>query len=111
MHRHKKMMSFAVGLSEIRNPMQAPSTNTSKHTLADLKTGQAVRITRLDEQIAGAERRRLLDMGLVPGTRVSFGMDNPMGDPIAYWVRGALIALRNSQAQLIETEAPEPNIP
>jgi len=52
----------------------------------------------------GMERRRLLDLGLVPGTRVVAEFASPAGDPVAYRVRGALIALRTQQADLIHIQ-------
>ena len=41
-----------------------------------------------------AMRRRLFDIGLVPGTRVTCVGKSPMGDPAAFLIRGAVIALR-----------------
>lgn len=55
----------------------------------------------------GSMRRRLLDIGLVEGTRVECVGVSPMGDPSAYLIRGAVIAIRavDSRSVLIE-EAP-----
>jgi DtxR family Mn-dependent transcriptional regulator len=50
----------------------------------------------------GAERDRLLDLGVVPGTRVRLELEGPHGDPRAYLIRGAIIALRRSQAEKIQ---------
>lgn len=46
-------------------------------------------------------RRRLQDMGLTPGTRVTCVFKSPYGDPIAYLIRGALVALRLEDAESI----------
>ncbi len=43
-------------------------------------------------------RRRLLDLGFTQGSRVECVMRSPLGDPTAYLVRGALIALRREDA-------------
>jgi len=43
-------------------------------------------------------RRRLLDLGLVTGTEVEAVLRSPAGDPMAFQIRGALIALRNAEA-------------
>lgn len=43
-------------------------------------------------------RRRLLDLGLVTGTPVEAVLRSPAGDPMAFEIRGALIALRNAEA-------------
>ena len=45
-----------------------------------------------------AMRRRLLDIGLIPGTRVTCTAVSPAGDPAAYLIRGAVIALRGRDA-------------
>lgn len=49
----------------------------------------------------GPERRRLLDLGILPGTRVRAEMRSPGGDPTAYRIRETLIALREEQARMI----------
>ncbi len=43
-------------------------------------------------------RRRLLDIGLIPGTKVTCMGRSPAGDPAAYLIRGAVIALRGCDA-------------
>lgn len=43
-------------------------------------------------------RRRLLDLGLVAGTTVESVLRSPAGNPMAYEIRGTLIALRNAEA-------------
>ncbi len=72
--------------------------------LNDLKLGQSARVTKLSKRLRGMERRRLLDMGLIPGTVVTVELSSPSGDPNAYRVRGALIALRHDQTKYIEVE-------
>lgn len=49
----------------------------------------------------GAIRRRLLDLGLIEGTEVMALQQSPSGDPIAYLIRGAVIALRSEDAAQI----------
>lgn len=44
------------------------------------------------------QRRRMLDLGLVHGTTVEALQKSPSGDPIAYFIRGAVIALRDDDA-------------
>jgi ferrous iron transport protein A len=73
-----------------------PSTN---RTLADLQAGQTGVVTQLHSQ--GPERRRMMDLGIVPGTVITVEMNSPLGDPVAYRVRGALVALRCEQARLV----------
>ena len=49
----------------------------------------------------GALRRRLLDMGLTPGTRVMIKKMAPMGDPIELSLRGYLLSIRKEDAAKI----------
>lgn len=49
----------------------------------------------------GDLRRRLLDLGLIKGTNVKTVLISPMGNPIAYEIRGATIALRKEDSRLI----------
>lgn len=49
----------------------------------------------------GGMRRRLLDIGLLPGTEVVCVGRSPSGDPSAYLIRGAVIAIRNRDCQSI----------
>lgn len=46
-------------------------------------------------------RRRLLDLGLVAGTEVEAVLRSPAGDPTAFQIRGALIALRRAESNQI----------
>ena len=74
----------------------------SGHPLSLLLPGQAGRVVELSPRIRGPERRRLMDLGILPGTRIEAEMSAPGGQPVAYRVRGALIALRREQADMIQ---------
>jgi Fe2+ transport system protein FeoA len=50
----------------------------------------------------GAERRRMVDLGILPGTRIEVALRNPLGDPTAYRVRDAVVALRREQARCVQ---------
>jgi DtxR family Mn-dependent transcriptional regulator len=69
--------------------------------LTNLEPGEGAQVIGLSPRIRGAERRRLMDLGFLPGTVIENEMASAGGDPNAYRVRGALIALRKSQAELI----------
>lgn len=64
--------------------------------LSELPIGQWGRVVSLKAR--GMTRCRLLDLGLVPDTLVQAVRRSPLGDPIAYRIRGALIALRREEA-------------
>ncbi len=67
--------------------------------LSDLRVGQHGIVKALLSD--GAMRRRLLDIGLVPGTTVSCVGRSVAGDPAAYLIRGAVIAIRDSDSVAI----------
>ena len=69
-------------------------------TLNELKTGTSGIITAVGGD--GALRCRLLDMGLIPRTRVTLQKVAPMGDPIEIRVRGYELTLRVEETQKIE---------
>lgn len=77
----------------------------SRH-LDSLQPGETAAVVRLSSRLRGVERRRLLDLGILPGTKITAEMASPSGDPVAYRIRGALIALRRQQARLIDVEHP-----
>ncbi|UUZ58449.1 FeoA family protein [Nocardioides sp. B-3] len=74
-------------------------------TLDELLRDEGAVVTRLDS--VGAERRRLMDPGVMPGIEVRAEQTSPLGDPTAYLVRGSVIVLRRSQAERIHIESPE----
>ncbi len=69
--------------------------------LSALQPGQKAKVIGISAVCRGPQRRRMLDLGIVPGTVVEAELQNPSGDPTAYRVRGAMIALRREQAELI----------
>lgn len=81
---------------------------TTLRTLDQLAPGESAIVVELAS--AGPNRRRLMDLGILPGTRITAALRSPLGDPTAYDVRGALIALRRAQAHEITVEpaAPQP---
>lgn len=67
--------------------------------LSSLEPGLRARVLGLTPACRGPQRRRLLDLGFVPGTEISVELVSPGGDPIAFRVRGTVIALRREQAR------------
>ena len=53
----------------------------------------------------GNLRLRLLDMGVIPGTRVEIMRIAPMGDPVEVYLRGYTLSLRLEDAAKVEVEA------
>jgi DtxR family Mn-dependent transcriptional regulator len=73
-------------------------------TLLDLSTGEAGRVIDISPACQGSQRRRLLDLGVVRGTEIVPELVSAGGDPVAYRIRGALVALRREQAEWIRIE-------
>lgn len=69
-----------------------------------LEPGQKGKVVSLSPRIRGAERRRMMDLGILPGTVIVPEFVSPGGDPTAYRIRDALIAIRGDQAQCIRVE-------
>lgn len=68
-------------------------------SLNQLTVGESLIVTHIGGETA--MRRRLEDLGLTVGTRVRFWMASPLGDPHAYEIRGAVIALRREDAETV----------
>jgi ferrous iron transport protein A len=67
--------------------------------LSQLSDGKSGRVAFLNTK--GRNRRHLLDLGLVAGSRIESIRRSPAGDPTAFNIRGAIIALRNEDADQI----------
>ncbi|MBK8481575.1 MAG: DtxR family transcriptional regulator [Proteobacteria bacterium] len=72
--------------------------------LSLLGPGEQGRVRGISPLCVGVARRRFFDLGFVPGTLIGVEMRSRHGDPTAYRIRGALIALRREQAELIQVE-------
>lgn len=68
-------------------------------TLRELSVGDECRI--VGTAFRNSEKRRMLDLGIVRGTRVKALQKSPCGDPVAYTVRGAVLAIRGADAEKI----------
>lgn len=66
--------------------------------LSTLKPGQQGTILKLDRSI-GPIRRRLMDMGVIPGETVKVEKVAPMGDPIEITVKSYNLSLRKNEAR------------
>ncbi len=77
----------------------------SFQTLSSLEIGQEGEVLGILPNCRGQQRRRLMDLGIIPGTIVSPEMSSASGDPTAYNIRGATIALRKSQADMIHIKS------
>jgi DtxR family Mn-dependent transcriptional regulator len=85
----------------------------ARRTLKDVPMGETVSVAGISSSCQGTQRRRLLDLGVVPGTDVIPELRSAAGDPVAYRIRGALIGLRREQADwiLVEDARPAAEVP
>ena len=83
---------------------EIPSASGPFHRLSDLRQGEQATVSGISRACRGPQRRRLMDLGLVPGTVVEAELVSLGGDPTAYRIRGGLIALRRVQAEMVHVE-------
>lgn len=69
-------------------------------TLEDLKEGETGVIARVKGK--GAFRRRIMDMGFIPGQEITVVRRAPLQDPVEYSIMGYFVSIRRSEARLIE---------
>jgi DtxR family Mn-dependent transcriptional regulator len=69
--------------------------------LIELKPGEESEVIGLSKACRGVQRRRLMDLGVVPGSKISNEFVGAWGDPVAYKICGATIGLRKKQARQI----------
>jgi len=69
--------------------------------LSSLALGERAEVKGISANCRGRQRRRLMDLGIVPGTMVTAELKSALGDPVAYKILGANIAIRKTQADFI----------
>ncbi|MDD2585859.1 MAG: FeoA family protein [Syntrophomonadaceae bacterium] len=74
-------------------------------TLIELKPGEKARVKRVTAQ--GTIRRRIVDMGLVPGTEIEMERYAPLGDPVELKLNDYHLSLRKAEADTIILESLE----
>lgn len=73
----------------------------SFETLSSMNLGEEAVVVGLSQALRGQQRRRMLDFGIVPGTKIRAQLRSLGGDPTAYEIRGTTIALRKNQSDNI----------
>ncbi len=69
-------------------------------TLRNVKIGDAVTVVKLHGE--GAVKRRIMDMGITKGVKITIKKVAPLGDPIEVTVRGYELSIRKADAEMIE---------
>ncbi len=85
-------------------PVEAEPVAIAAATLASLEPGDTATVDALSDSLRGYTRRRLLDLGLTRGAAIMAEYSSFLGDPMAFRVRGSLIALRRDQAEQVLLE-------
>lgn len=82
------------------NPAGAPLAS-----LFDLRRGEAGVVDRIE--LPGEDARRLMELGFLPGARVTAGLSAPGGDPKVFEVDGSEVALRGETARRLKIRRPD----
>jgi ferrous iron transport protein A len=77
----------------------------SETTLDTLKPGSIAKVVHIKGR--GPTRRRILEMGMVPGVEVTIVRMAPLGDPVEFTIKGYNLSLRKSEASLIVVQSLE----
>jgi Fe2+ transport system protein FeoA len=85
-----------------KSKMEASTRSIRQVPLHELNVGQRGVIVRVGGK--GPVKRRMMDMGLVPGTEVTTVRVAPMGDPVEFEVKGYSLTLRKSEARHVMVE-------
>lgn len=88
--------SITIGPIKFEKPVEG-----KLRTLSNLKVGEKGIVLGIAKSLRGQQRRRLMDLGIVPGTEIRAELESIASDPVAYRVRGSVIALRKDQADKI----------
>lgn len=67
--------------------------------LTDLKKGKKAVISRI---VDGAVKRKLMEMGCIPGQEIELKLTAPFGDPLAFDISGYVLSMRKKEAECVE---------
>ncbi len=73
-----------------------------KTYLCDMNCGEKCRVLKLLAK--GSVRRRLRDLGIIRDAEIECVLKSPLGDPVAFIICGAILALRKEDSELVEVE-------
>jgi DtxR family Mn-dependent transcriptional regulator len=90
-------------MDDYRTGRPRPADKGATMTVADLKPGESGRILHVGN--VGMIRRRIVDMGVVPGTKATMVKVAPLGDPLELKIKGYSLTLRKAEAKAITVEA------
>lgn len=101
-HEIKLTREAALNISiEPVTVLKGGTNGDSPESLADLQDGEKATVMHISPACRGFERRRLMDLGILPGTSIKFYRNGLTGGLTAFHVRGTVLALRSEQTQMI----------
>jgi len=80
-----------------KEEMRVTKKKSEMITLGDLEPGEKGRVVKIKG--TGSLRKRLLDMGMIPGTEVQLKKIAPLGDPVDVLIKGYHLSLRKDEAE------------
>lgn len=102
MNGEKKSISFLLAKNITVVLLSEDEFNAETYEpLSSIKLGEEAMVVGISHAMRGQQRRRLLDFGIVPGTKIRAQLQSLGGDPTAYEIRGTTIALRKNQSDYI----------
>ncbi len=100
----RELVLAPIFAKNVRIKLKTIRQEANYEVLTNLKSGQIAKITGIANAIRGSQRRRLMDLGVIPGATIAVRMKSMFADPIAYSVMGATIALRKNETNHIFIE-------
>jgi ferrous iron transport protein A len=74
-------------------------------TLSDVRIGRTAVVRRVTA--TGPDKRRLLELGVLPGVSVKLERIGPLGEPLIVGVRGRRLSLRRCEAEQVQVDRPQ----
>jgi ferrous iron transport protein A len=93
-----------IAMLQVSSNNEQAAEALNQATLVDLGRGDAAILDRID--LPGEDARRLMELGFLPGTRITAGLSAPGGDPRVFQVDGSEIALRRETARRLKVRWP-----
>ena len=91
------MLQLSSNSAVAEEPAAAPRPEGIRVPMVELRRGEAGILDSID--LPAADARRLMELGFLPGTRVTAGLSAPGGDPRVFQVDGSEVALRRETAR------------
>lgn len=89
------------GYITIEKVKEKQEIQTKHEVLSSLKVGEEAEVIGISPLCRGQQRRRLLDLGIIPGSKIEAVMKSASGDPVGYHVMGTTIGIRRQHADLV----------